>query len=330
MPERSQALQIVTFAAYTTPNRDLLIPAPQHGAVLFNMTLRQPQIFIFNTDAELNAWESFLHYYNASADPANNEVPVWNNSNKRWELSGLPMAHGLLSATHLDTQPFGPTITLGSIIQGDTGNVWTELSRATVDVDELFALVCENSSTRVSWLKILDTVSNPEDVAAVAAQGTSLVVPHIDHVHAHPASQHAAGGEMALFSPHTYVFVADADLDDDVATGDNQMGHFHHSYDAAETVKRIITEFETAPTGQAATIQLEYGDTDDLDTVSSWTEIDAVSHADGAKTIITTTFTNASIPANRLIRMNVDQVGSTVAGKNLTVHMQVLRPLVIG
>ena len=108
------------------------------------------------------------------------------------------------------------------------------------------------------------------------------------------------------------------------------MGHFHHSYDAAETVKRIITEFETAPTGQAATIQLEYGDTDDLDTVSSWTEIDAVSHADGAKTIITTTFTNASIPANRLIRMNVDQVGSTVAGKNLTVHMQVLRPLVIG
>ena len=116
---------------------------------------------------------------------------------------------------------------------------------------------------------------------------------------------------------------------ENVTVGDNQAGVFHHSYDNAETVKRLITEFEVAPTGSAATIQLEYGDTDDLDTVASWTEIESQSHTASAKTIIaTSSFTNSSIPANRLIRMNVDAVGSTEPGENLTVHLQTLRPLV--
>ena len=47
----------------------------------------------------------------------------------------------------------------------------------------------------------------------------------------------------------------------------------------------------------------QYGDTDDLDTVSTWTTI-ATYTLSSEKSNSTTTMTNASIPANRLIRTN--------------------------
>ncbi len=330
MVERNQALQIVTFAAYTTTNRDLLIPDPQHGAVILNTTLRQPQIFIFNPIAELNAWESFLHYYNASAEPAANAVPVWNATNKRWELTSLALAHEILSATHTNTN-VSPSIALGQIMQVDTGLLWQAQARPTVAANFKEYWGFSNGATRGAYHALFDDGADPESIAAAAATGSDVEVARRDHVHPHPASQHAAGGAMALFSPHTYVFPSDSDLDADVAVGDQQGGFNHHSYDSAETVKRIITEFETAPTGADAIIQLEYADSDDWDDPDSFTEIDIITHPAGQKTVVTTGgFTNASIPGNRRIRQNVDQVGSTVAGKNLTTHLQVLRPLVTG
>lgn len=124
----------------------------------------------------------------------------------------------------------------------------------------------------------------------------------------------------------TYVWGSDSAIGADVATGDAQGALYHHSGNQTEDVRKIVTDFETAPTGSAATIQLEYGDTDDLDTVASWTEIDSISHTAGAKTILTHAgFTNDTIPANRLIRMNLDAVGSTEPGEDLHVHLMVKR-----
>ncbi len=332
MAERSQALQIVTFASYTTTNRDLLIPNPHHSAVIFNPSIGagQAQIYIFNTIAELNAWESFLHYYNGSAEPANNEVPVWNATTKRFELIAGGAAHTLLDGDrHTDTADSGSLAT-GSIIREFSGS-WQEFNRRLPSSGFITMLGFQSGDAVPSWQDLFDDSGTPAAVAAAAADGTEIFASRKDHVHPHPASQHAAGGAMPLFSPHTYVFPADADLDEDVAVGDQQGGFNHHSYDSAETVKRIITEFETAPTGADAKIQLEYADGEDWDTLAWGTEIDLITHAAGQKTVITTSgFTNASIPANRSVRMNVDQVGSTVAGKNLTVHVEVLRPLVTG
>lgn len=138
----------------------------------------------------------------------------------------------------------------------------------------------------------------------------------------------ASGGIASTYSLHTYVFVPDAGAGSDVSTGDGQGIH-HHSGDNDETVVGWYIDSETAPTGDSLDIQLEFGNTDDLDTVASWTEIDAEVLAAGSKTVkLTGSFTNGTITANRLIRMNVDQVGSTVPGKDVAIHLVVKRPLV--
>lgn len=135
------------------------------------------------------------------------------------------------------------------------------------------------------------------------------------------------GGKLS--SIHTYVWVPDAEFDADVATGDAQGIH-HHSGPAAEECVKLIIEFETAPTGAAITIELEYGDTNDLDTVASWTRIVLGTLAISAKTVEITSFDVSTIPLDRLIRMNVDQVGSTIAGQNGSIHLEVRRPLDTG
>jgi len=132
-----------------------------------------------------------------------------------------------------------------------------------------------------------------------------------------------------LYSVHTYVFVPDAAFDADVATGD-QQGIVHHSGDNNETVIAWGIDEPTVSTGAALKIQLEFGNTDDLDTVASWTEIDIDDLPVGTKSVqfAVGVVTNSTITANRLIRMNVDQVGSTIAGANASVWLRVKRPLV--
>jgi hypothetical protein len=126
-------------------------------------------------------------------------------------------------------------------------------------------------------------------------------------------------------SEHTYVFVPDAAVGADVETGDAQGKH-HHSGDNAATVTAGYLDAETAPTGADMIAQLEYGDTDDLDTVASWTQIALVTLPAGSKSV--KALLSVALPANRLIRFNVDQVGSTVAGADAACDMKVLRKLV--
>jgi hypothetical protein len=127
-------------------------------------------------------------------------------------------------------------------------------------------------------------------------------------------------------SEHTYVFVPDAAKGDDIAVGD-QQGILHHSGDQEETVTAVYLDAETAPTGASLIIVVEFGDTDDLDTVGAWTTIDTVALTATNKSVKDSTPTQATLPANRLIRMNVTQVGSTVTGKDAAVHVKVKRKL---
>lgn len=212
-----------------------------------------------------------------------------------------------------------------------------------------------------------DGTSDPLIDGAAAADGTENSVARKDHVHplhhaeAHGPSKHtegtgwrltyldASGDETeialgaagtllrsagaaaapaftAIYSLVDYVFTPDAELGADVATGD-QQGVVLHSGDANETVVAIFTDAETAPTGAAMLLEIEFGNTDDLDTVASWTRIDQVSHTAGAKSIKDSSPAQGTITANRLLRLNVDQVGSGAAGQNVTVTMRVKRPL---
>lgn len=133
-----------------------------------------------------------------------------------------------------------------------------------------------------------------------------------------------SGSVSTFFSVVEYVFVPDAAVGVTVTSG-NQQGALLHSGPTAETATRIYLDMETAPgaAGQDATIQ--YGDTDDLDTVASWTTIATVNNGNGVKSNLNNTMTNASIPADRLLRCNWSQS----EGADGTATLRAKRPLTV-
>lgn len=148
-----------------------------------------------------------------------------------------------------------------------------------------------------------------------------------------PTHDHTGTGEGGpLYGHHTYSFLPDAAQGDDVELGD-QQGKLHLSGESEETVVLTLVHAETAPTGASLDIELEYVSTAtdneywDLDKVTGWTTIDTVSLPIGHKSVLDETPTVATIPARRLIRLNVDQIGSTVAGKDASVDLRVRRVL---
>jgi len=78
-----------------------------------------------------------------------------------------------------------------------------------------------------------------------------------------------------LYSLHTYFNAPDANVGDVVTAGDAQ-GLILHSGPAAETAIRLRVDAETAPGASGLPVTWQYGDTDDLDTVASWTTIATV------------------------------------------------------
>ncbi len=113
------------------------------------------------------------------------------------------------------------------------------------------------------------------------------------------------------------IFSPDVARDIDVAVGD-QQGPVYHSGNVAETVHSIYLDAGVAPTDASLICEIEYGDTDDLDTVAVWTLVDTITLATTVQSVKETTFTDPDIPANRLIRFNVTQVGSTEPGENVS------------
>lgn len=126
-----------------------------------------------------------------------------------------------------------------------------------------------------------------------------------------------------IYSVHTYVFTPDAALGATVTAGD-QQGLILHSGLSTETANRLYIDAETAPGASGLPITIQFGDTNDLDTVASWTTI-ATLTLSSEKSAVTTSMSEASIPANRLIRMNVGTIVGTP--KDVSISLVVKRPV---
>lgn len=131
----------------------------------------------------------------------------------------------------------------------------------------------------------------------------------------------AAGGSGTGESVNQYLFAPDAAPGADVSAGD-QQGSIYHSGPADETATLLLSDSETAA-GTSCTVTVQYGDTNDLDTVASWTTI--ATKAMAGKSDSQSSMTNATIPANRLLRFNVTSISGT-APRDVTVTLQVERP----
>lgn len=120
-------------------------------------------------------------------------------------------------------------------------------------------------------------------------------------------------------SRHTYVFVPNAAVDVAVVTGPQLV--IHHTSATAEANIKAWIDAGTAPTGASLIIDIEQGDTDDLDTVASWSQVVRLTLPAGQKSVSTTSWTIPTLTADRLLRINVIQVGSTEPGRNVEVFL---------
>jgi len=132
-----------------------------------------------------------------------------------------------------------------------------------------------------------------------------------------------AGDLAAVYVPVQYVFLPDAAVGATIVAGD-QQGAIHHSGPNAETALRLYIDAETAPGASGLPITIQFGDTDDLDTVASWTTI-VTGTLSSQKSDKTDSMSQATIPANRLIRMNIGTIVGTPA--DATITLRVKRPL---
>ena len=113
-----------------------------------------------------------------------------------------------------------------------------------------------------------------------------------------------------------YYWAPDAAPTATVTIGD-QQGNVYHSSTLVETATKLYVDAETAPDASGLPITIQYGDTNDLDTVTVWTEIITYTLS-SEKTASSTSFTNASIPPDRLLRMNVGIIVGTPADVTIT------------
>jgi hypothetical protein len=128
-----------------------------------------------------------------------------------------------------------------------------------------------------------------------------------------------------LYSRHTYVNVPDAAQGVTISAGDAQ-GAILHSGPAAETADALEVDAEAAPGANGLPVTWQYGDTNDLDTAAVWTEIATVTLS-SEKSTRTTSMTNATIPANVLIRVNWGTIVGTPSDATTTLHVK--RPLAV-
>lgn len=89
----------------------------------------------------------------------------------------------------------------------------------------------------------------------------------------------------------------------------------------AQTISKVVSIVKTAPTGASLIVDVEKS----TDNGQTWTSLWATTTADrptvaaGANEGVTTDFDTNTVAAGDYLRMAIDQVGSTVAGADLTV-----------
>lgn len=153
---------------------------------------------------------------------------------------------------------------------------------------------------------------------AAADPHTGYRLESADHTHASSGLQ--AG---VLYSITDYANVPDAAPGATITAGDAQ-GAIYHSGPSAETAIKLFVDAETAPGASGLPVTWQFADTDDLDTAASWTTI-ATLTLSSEKSSSTTSMTNATITANRLMRTNWGTIVGTP--KDATTVQRVKRPL---
>jgi len=101
----------------------------------------------------------------------------------------------------------------------------------------------------------------------------------------------------------------------------NAQGDILHSGPKAETAFILRVDAQTAPGASGLPVTWEYGDTNDLDTVATWTTI-ATLTLSSEKSSSTSSMTNATIPASRLIRTNYGTIVGTPKDATTTLHFR--------
>jgi hypothetical protein len=132
-------------------------------------------------------------------------------------------------------------------------------------------------------------------------------------------------GARLLYSITDYVFVPDAAPQTTIVAGD-QQGGLLHSGPEAEIALRLLIDAETAPGAAGLPVAVQFGDTNDLDTVATWTDI-VRQTLSSEKSMYSDAMMSGTIPANRLIRMNVGTIVGTP--KDASITLRVKRPLSI-
>lgn len=163
------------------------------------------------------------------------------------------------------------------------------------------------------------------DYASADSTHAGAADPHTGYRLESADHTHAASGAQAgvLYSITDYANVPDATPGATITAGDAQ-GAIYHSGPSAETAIKLFVDAETAPGASGLPVTWQFADTDDLDTAASWTTI-ATLTLSSEKSSSTTSMTDASITANRLMRTNWGTIVGTP--KDATTELRAKRPL---
>src|SRR3990167_7415177 len=125
---------------------------------------------------------------------------------------------------------------------------------------------------------------------------------------------------LGNYPVHTYIFLPNAG-DGVVVAGDGQ--DYHISGPADEIAFKLYVTIKTAPLASGLPVTIQYGDTDDLDTVTWGTTIATITGTTNDNTVSTTTMTTQRIPAFSIMRLNIGTIVGSPDG--VKVHLMVLR-----
>ncbi len=198
----------------------------------------------------------------------------------------------------------------------DTGDI---VLKALFDANTVLAATSDDTPAAITIAeqRLLGRITSGNITALTAAQILTLInvtagadVTGSNAPQAHKAS-HQAGDGDTLYVPRTYVwFVAGT-----VATGTEQGATFRMK--RATTIEDIELHIKTAPTGAALIVDINDGGTTVFDEGDSGTrpEIDI----SGTTEDNNHAFSDTALAATTELTMDIDQVGSTEPGVDLTI-----------
>ena len=187
---------------------------------------------------------------------------------------------------------------------------WKEATRsfASAALTTLQTTVTNLEAEQVDYFP--DDTGNWDDEPETVAEGLDLLAQRTSDLE-----------DAGTYAPRTFVWSPDA-APAAVITAGNQQGNLYNSGPDGCIVENIIVHAETAPGALGLPITIQYGDSQLLQNVVNWT------------TIVTYTLSSvqsgtsavaASVPANRIMRMNVGTIVGSPA--DVTISLEAKSPL---